>query len=103
MCLIVIVIDYETDILLTLTLTMANHSFHIDIVINLDIDIDILLTLTLKMTVIVIGLRGQLKLIIAQPERDALIFNLLPLKLFFCLESSPPCPWRQPTAACPSC
>ena len=74
---------------LTLTLTMANHSFHIDIdidiIIDLDIDIDILLTLTLKMTVIVIGLRGQLKLIITQPERDALIFNLLPLKLFLFL------------------
>ena len=67
---------------------MANHSFHIDIdididiIIDLDIDIDILLTL--KMTVIVIGLRGQLKLIITQPERNALIFNLQPLKLFFC-------------------
>ena len=85
MCLILIVIDYETDILLTLTLTMANHSFHIDIVINVDIDIDILLTLTLKMNVIVIGLRGQLKQIITQPETDAVIFNLLPLKLFLFL------------------
>ena len=66
---------------------MANHSFHIDtdIVIDLDVDIDILLTLTLKMNVIVIGLRGHLKLIITQPERDALIFNLLPLKLFLFL------------------
>ena len=66
---------------------MANHSFHIDtdIVIGLDVDIDILLTLTLKMNVIVIGLRGHLKLIITQPERDALIFNLLPLKLFLFL------------------
>ena len=44
-----------------------------------------LLTLTLKMTVIVIGLRGQLKLIITHPERDALNFNLLPLKLFLFL------------------
>ena len=48
---------------------------------DFDIDIDIFLTLT----VIVIGLKGHFKLIITQPERNALIFNLLLLKLFLFL------------------
>ena len=48
---------------------------------DFDIDINILLTLTLT----VIELQAHFKLIITQPERNALIFNLLPLKLFLFL------------------